>query len=168
MGTIYRKTAKGSAEIETRAMKLAPRFRQLLILVDGRRSSGELVAMVPQAGANALEALVVAGLIEAIGETHVAEPQAAYRRIEGGSRRGPGEAPPTSLESMRLEAARALTELLGPPGDALALRLERSQDAAELAQLVDAAGRAIAQARGRFVAAEFVQRFGRTGWGDLS
>ena len=36
MATIYRKTAKGVREIETRATKLAPRFRSLLILVDGK------------------------------------------------------------------------------------------------------------------------------------
>jgi WD40 repeat protein len=37
MPTIYRKTAKGQSEIETRVHRLAPRFRSLLILVDGRR-----------------------------------------------------------------------------------------------------------------------------------
>ena len=69
MATIYRKTAKGQSEIETRALKLAPRFRSLLILVDGRRSDRELTTLLPQAGDEALAALAQAGLIEAIGLT---------------------------------------------------------------------------------------------------
>ena len=48
MATIFRKTEKGQREIETRALKLAPRFRSALILVDGRRSDAELIAMMPQ------------------------------------------------------------------------------------------------------------------------
>mgnify|MGYP003549020175 CR=1 FL=1 len=44
----YRKTAKGLAEISTRANKLPPRLPTALILVDGRRSDGELSSMLPQ------------------------------------------------------------------------------------------------------------------------
>jgi hypothetical protein len=69
MATIYRKTVKGLAEVETRALKLAPRFRNLLILVDGKRSDVELRAMLPHVEPAALEALAQAGLVEAIGVT---------------------------------------------------------------------------------------------------
>lgn len=69
MPTIYRKTAKGQTEIETRAHRLAPRFRSLLILVDGRRSDADLEKLMPQAGAQALDALVEGGFIELISLT---------------------------------------------------------------------------------------------------
>lgn len=78
MATIYRKTAKGHLEVETRALKLAPRFRSMLILVDGRRSDDELRAMLPRADLAVFDALAAAGLIEAIALT--AEPRAAQQR----------------------------------------------------------------------------------------
>ena len=56
-------------EIETRATKLAPRFRSLLILVDGRRSDDELNGLVANAGEQGLQALAEGGFIEAIGMT---------------------------------------------------------------------------------------------------
>ena len=69
MPTIYRKTAKGQTEIETRAHRLAPRFRSLLILVDGRRTDVDLEKLMPQAGQQALDALVEGGFIELISLT---------------------------------------------------------------------------------------------------
>ncbi len=46
MATIYRKTAKGHSEIETRAHRLAPRLRSALIMVDGRRSDDEVRKLI--------------------------------------------------------------------------------------------------------------------------
>jgi hypothetical protein len=46
MATTHRKTAKGTAEIETRAHRLSLRLRGMLILVDGRRSDDQLRAFV--------------------------------------------------------------------------------------------------------------------------
>lgn len=69
MPTIYRKTAKGQTEIETRAHRLAPRFRSLLILVDGRRTDADLDKLMPQAGQQALDALAEGGFIELISLT---------------------------------------------------------------------------------------------------
>ena len=64
MSIIYRKTALGADEIQTRARRLAPRLRSALILVDGRRSDEELARMVPQA-AEALAQLAAEGYIDA-------------------------------------------------------------------------------------------------------
>lgn len=69
MATIYRKTDKGHREIATRALRLAPRFRQLLLLADGRRDDAELRRLVPQAGDTGLQALAEAGLVEPIAIT---------------------------------------------------------------------------------------------------
>lgn len=151
MATVYRKTRKGIAEIETRALKLAPRFRNLLILVDGRRSDDELAGLVPSAGARALEALAQGGFIEAIGET--ADPAAP---------RGAG-VPPGGADGFaqwRRDVVQALTEQAGPMGEALVLQMERARNADELRPLVVTAAQVVAQARGRSAATLFRQRFG--------
>ena len=64
MPTVYRKTTKGAAEIATRANHLAPRLRSALIVVDGKRSSAELVKLIPGSGEEALLTLLKAGYIE--------------------------------------------------------------------------------------------------------
>ncbi|HRD85230.1 MAG TPA: hypothetical protein PLF63_08655, partial [Rubrivivax sp.] len=69
MPTIYRKTAKGQTEVETRSHRLAPRFRSVLILVDGRRTDDELAKLMPHAGEGTLEALEQGGFIEPISVT---------------------------------------------------------------------------------------------------
>jgi hypothetical protein len=152
MATVYRKTRKGTLEIETRALKLAPRFRNLLILVDGRRSDAELAVLVPSAGARALEALAQGGFVEAIGET--AGPSA------------PTGMPGTSgldhatFEQWQRDVVQSLLEQAGPMGEALALQMERARDAEELRPLVVTAAQVVAQAKGRSAATLFRQRFG--------
>ena len=64
MSIVYRKTAKGQSEIETRAFRLLPRLRQALILVDGRRSDDELSQMIFAEPRATLEALLADGFIE--------------------------------------------------------------------------------------------------------
>lgn len=155
MPTIYRKTAKGQLEIETRALKLAPRFRSLLIMVDGRRSDDELVQLMPQLAPGGIEALAQSGLIEAIGV--VAEPAARAPAPAP----APAPVPPTrspNFESRRKEAVRALLDLVGPGGETTALKLERAKDDAELAALIGAAEDLILRMRGRGVADSFAQR----------
>ena len=48
MPLIYRKTAKGLSEIETRANRLPPRLRSALIVVDGKRNLAELRPLILQ------------------------------------------------------------------------------------------------------------------------
>ena len=159
MPTIYRKTAKGQLEIETRALKLAPRFRSLLIMIDGRRSDEELAQLMPQLGAGGIEALAQSGMIEAIGV--VAEPAAAAAARKPAP--APAPAPPTrspNFETRRKEAVRALLDLVGPGGETTALKLERARDDAELAALIGTAEDLIARMRGRSVADAFAQRVG--------
>lgn len=146
MATIYRKTAKGQREIETRALKLAPRFRNLLILVDGRRCDDDLAALVPNGGLEAVQALAAGGFIEAIGLVASSgagrdEPQAAFQR-------------------RRRDAVHRLIELAGPDAEPLAMEMAKAQQPGALNALLPAAGEAVAAVRGEATATEFLMRFG--------
>ena len=159
MATIYRKTGKGQHEIDTRALRLAPRFRSLLILVDGRRSDEELLQLMPSAGLEALEALSTMGFIEAIGITPQARPSTRGRTEAPAPPAAPAKAPP-GFEQRRREVVRDLTDLIGPAADTLAIRIERCVDPEQLQALVRMAAQTVATMRGRAAAEAFQQRHG--------
>ena len=69
MPLIYRKTPKGTAEIENRSHRLGMRVRSMLILVNGKRDVDDLSALVARPTESELLALAAAGYIEAVGET---------------------------------------------------------------------------------------------------
>jgi hypothetical protein len=147
MTTLFRKTARGQAEIETRVNKLPPRLRSALIIVDGRRSAEELRALLPESEA-LLAALAEQGYIEA------AEPAPTPR--------APAEAvaaPRPDSGTRRREVARALIDLVGPAGEALAIRIEAAPSREHLRQLAGLAAQTVANTRGRGQAAAFAARF---------
>jgi hypothetical protein len=160
MTTIYTKTADGQHEIETRARRLTPRARSLLILIDGKRTHEDLAALVQQLD-ETLPALLEAGLVEVV-------PGAPAR---SSTAREPAESVPASvppetarepvedLLTLRRAAVRAVNDLLGPSGESLALRLERASDAGELRAGLERAVAYIANARGGGAAAQFASRF---------
>jgi hypothetical protein len=67
--TVFDKTDKGRDEIATRATRLATRLRTLLLLVDGRRNTTELMASVGGLGLDekALVELLEGGFIQVSG-----------------------------------------------------------------------------------------------------
>jgi len=150
MAITYRKTAKGVAEIETRAHRLPPRMRSALIFVDGKRDDAELATMIQQQANETLHALAGQGFIEvlAIGP---AAPAPAPTSAAAGS------AP--DLQARRREAVRAVNDLLGPAGESAALRLERARNLDELRAALSTALQTIAAARGRQAAERFAARF---------
>lgn len=156
MPTIFRKTAKGVAEIETRAHRLAPRMRSLLILVDGRRDADDLKTLITQQAEETLQALAEQGFIEAVGETVKAAAAA------------PAAAPPEAavaarttadFETMRRAAVRALNDTLGPSGESHAVRMEKARSLQELQPLLAVAAKLVAAARGPAAAEAYAQRF---------
>jgi hypothetical protein len=155
MATTYAKTAAGQNEIETRARRISPRHRSLLILIDGKRTDAELGALVQQFD-ETLPALLEAGLIEVVATTPAkpskeppVAPEVAPAAPAGGE----------DFQTMRREAVRAVNDLLGPSGESLALRLERAADAEELRAALERAVAYIANARGGGAAAQFASRF---------
>ncbi len=167
MPTIYRKTAKGHAEMATRAHRLVPRLRQLLIVVDGQRSDDDLRRMIAQQADEALQALVDGGFIEAIS-TRTPAPAAAARPAATAPVAPTAAAPlaPAGAdartgfgEQIKRDAVRTLTDQLGPMAESLAMRIEKARDADELRPLLEQGHRYIRELRGSFAATAFADRF---------
>lgn len=153
MSTTYRKTDLGLAEIETRAMKLAPRFRQALILVDGKRNDDELRKLIPAPAEDALQALLEQGFIEMSAVTAVHVPLPATP--------APSVAPVVlTLEESRRRAARWLSQALGPYADGLNLRIEKAKTDDDLRKALLLAANLVVQQLGSGKVAEFEQHLG--------
>jgi len=65
---VYRKTAEGDIEVKERKLRLNPRIRTMLILIDGHQTESQLREEAASIGAPAdfLDQLTTAGLIERI------------------------------------------------------------------------------------------------------
>jgi len=161
MATIYRKTAKGHSEIETRAHRLSPRLRSALIMIDGRRSDDEVRKLIPQQADETLQLLAEQGFIEIIGITQDAPraPQAAARPAEAAPPPAAPAAPPRDFATTRAQAVRLFTDMVGPMSEALAMKMERARSPDELRPLVQTAQRIIGNARGGQAAADYGTRF---------
>ena len=168
MAIIYRKTAKGVAEIETRAHRLPPRMRSALILVDGKRSDAELATMIQQQATETLHALAGQGFIEvftvAAGPAAPAPVAAAPLRPAAQASASapavvPAASPAPDLPSRRREAVRAVNDLLGPAAESVAVRLERTRTVEELRAALSVAVQTVGAARGRQTAEAFAARF---------
>jgi len=164
MATIYRKTAKGHSEIETRAHRLSPRLRSALILIDGRRSDDEVRQLIPQQADETLQLLVEQAFIEIIGITQDAPrvPQPQARPVEAVPAAVPPPAapavPPRDFATTRTQAVRLFTDMVGPMAEALAMKMERTRSIDELRPLVQTAQRIIGNARGGQAAADYGTR----------
>ena len=67
---VYRKTPLGETEVKDRKLRLSPRLRTMLILIDGIQTETQLREEAAGVGAPAdfLDQLMAAGLIERIGK----------------------------------------------------------------------------------------------------
>ena len=171
MSIVYRKTAKGVAEIETRAHRLVPRQRGALILVDGKRSDDELAPLVGSDAAATLASLLGDGFIEVLATLaeraaeaapdRVAD-RASDRRSSGSSGSGGNAAAASSsraFETLRRDAVRSLNDQLGPAGETVAIDLERAKTPAELQRLLLLGVKVLRDFRGVAVADAFAARF---------
>jgi hypothetical protein len=157
MPIIYRKTAKGVSEIETRAHRLPPRLRGALIVVDGKRSDAELAAMLPQA-AEVLQALVEQGFIEAAGQAAPPPPPrpapppppAAPAAAAGGAA--------ADFDARRRKVLRLFNDLVGPAGEGMAMKIEKTRSLDELRALLPQAVNLVGMVRGRGEAQTFADQ----------
>jgi hypothetical protein len=166
MVTVYRKTAKGATEVDTRAHRLPPRLRSALILVDGKRTDADLSSLIGPTAGESLQSLAGDGFIEVISvaDTKRAAPAPAPVSAAAPAPAAPNTVAPSTTASAdvslrRREAVRAVNELLGPMGESLSMRMERAKTIDELRTLLEQALPVIAGARGRDVARAFADRF---------
>lgn len=160
MATVYRKTAKGQAEVETRVHRLLPRLRTALILVDGRRDEDELHKLIPGEPEATLKTLIDDGFIEpAAVATEKARPGAAPAGTRPADAGPKSPFNPKAFEQHRQAAVRALNDLLGPFAEAAAVKIERCKTWDELMPALEFAQRTIVNARGESAAAEFGRQF---------
>lgn len=156
-GDIYGKTSLGAQEVSNRKMKLAPRVRTMLILVDGHQPALILQEEAEKLGAPAdfFDQLLGMGLIEKIGKAISDESKAADRLAR----------PPVAAadEYTRFRAAKdfmniTVVDALGIRAFFFTLKLERAGNVADLRELVDGYGEAIAKGSGAEEARVFTER----------
>ncbi len=152
MPRTYRKTDKGVAEIETRAHRLPPRTRSLLILVDGKRDAADLAKLAPQQCDETLATLLEQGFIEATPELTARPRPAAAAAAPAPS------APGAVFEARRRAVVRALNDTIGPAAETLAIKLERSRSPAELEPLVLQAIQLVSAFHGRSAGEAFAAK----------
>lgn len=153
MASVYKKTAKGQSEIETRANRLVPRLRTALILVDGKRTDDDLRGMIAAEPDQVLATLLQDGYIEVIATTP--PPRSAPAAPEPSDE----PPPPRKLEETKRMAVRFLNEHLGPSAESLALKIERAQSATELRPHLEMAEHFLRAGRGPAVAEDFGDKF---------
>lgn len=156
MPLIYRKTAKGIAEIETRAHRLPPRLRGALIMVDGKRGTPELRALLQAQADESLLALIEQGFIEAV---QTSEPASGPAPAQAPRPSAPAMPPAAEFETLRRTAIRLLLDQTGPGGETLAVRMEKVRSLEDLRALLPAAARVIEAMRGKAAAAAYLERF---------
>ena len=160
MATIYRKTRIGQAEIETRALRLLPRLRNLLIIIDGKRDAAALQGMLGYEPAAALNELLAYGLIEPSQQRMVPTVDAV---AVAAANAAPSTQPPAldaaAFSQLRKEAVRALNDALGPAAETTAMRMEKAQTEAELQPLLERAAGMVAAVRGGAAGRAYAQRF---------
>lgn len=170
MPTIYTKSPAGQREVSSRSNAVPPRARTLLILVDGKRNDAELAALVPDFETS-VQALLKAGLI--VAAEGAPPPVSARAASVPAPTPSPAAAPVAAavavgaalpgatvdLATLRRDSARAVNDLLGPEGDALAVRIERAAEAEVLQVALERCVAYIAATRGKRAAEDFAQRY---------
>lgn len=168
MTTVYRKSAKGQHEIETRATRLVPRLRTALILIDGRRSDVDLRALVQAEPDATLLALLEAGYIEVVS-AQLSPPLAAPAGPASAAPAPPAPVAPVAASAAAMSpaafterrrlAVRHLTDQIGPAAQTAAIRIEKARNGDELRQALEHGHRVLQAARGGAAAAQFAARF---------
>lgn len=165
MSIVYRKTAKGVNEIATRALRLGPRQRSALILVDGRKTDAELAPLILADPAGTLASLLADGFIEVLATLadrppdRAAEPLADRKAAPVATASRAAATGDAAFESLRRDAVRALNDQLGPAAELVAVKIERAKSMPELQPLLVQAAKLVRSMRGGAAAEAFAARF---------
>lgn len=185
---IYAKTPKGVAEVGNRSGGLSMAVRRVLIMTDGKRSVGELQAML-----GATDTGDILAMLAELGHVQVAA-GAAAAPAAAPMNAGPNGAINTSvnapmtvpmspsgadvldvatqssrpeerlllpLDEVRRRAVRELTDRLGPLAESLAVRIEQCRNAEELRTRIRDAERLVAGMMGESAALDYMRALRR-------
>ena len=159
MNIVYRKTAKGVAEIETRAHRLLPRLRGALILVDGKRSDDELALLIAADPGATLDSLLDDGFIEVLATLADRPPAPRQATKAAAVPAAASAAGGRSIEALRREAVRYLTDQLGPGAESVAIKIERAKTMPELQPHLALGAQVLRDMRGAAAAEAFTAKF---------
>jgi len=150
---VYRKTEKGSDEVRNRTHRVAPRLRQVLIMVNGEKTAGELERELATLGdiAGFLEQLEEKGFI-----AHDMQDVLIAPHID------PATEPPASdtdydFDRLRGYLARGVLDALGPFGGDLLEQIGRVRALDDLKALIPECVRAIENSGGARRSEAFVE-----------
>lgn len=156
MGVIFVKTPKGTAEIAARGGALSLAARRVLIMVDGKRTVGDLAPLLrPGEIDGVITTLESMGFIQrAAGEAP--RPAEAQRSAEVAAP-APEERSALSMDELKHRAVRELNDRLGPDAEVMAIRIEQARTPEELRERVREAERLVSGLLGEPVAQEFLR-----------
>jgi hypothetical protein len=149
--SLYQKTRKGEEEIKNRQLKLPPKLRTMLILIDGKKSLAQLNALAAQLGAGGDYAVQLEGHGLISGGASAAPPAAA-------SPAGPADGEFERFGTARRFMNETVVNALGMRSFFFVLKLEKCGTRAELATLLEDYGKAIAKGADENEAAVLVER----------
>ena len=156
----YHKSAKGAEAIATRSAALGPKLRSMLILIDGKRATGDLVKLGQMLGdpLQLMAQLAEQGYIEPVGGASSSSSSGAAT-VHAALSSNPVPLAPAHktvpLAEAQRYAVRQLTDLLGPTAESLCLRIEATKNAQEFMAALHKAEGVLRQFGGAQMAARF-------------
>lgn len=158
---VFDKTEKGREEIATRKHQLATRLRTLLVMIDGKQSSDELLKKVSGIGLNAesLAELEKNGFIQGVADAAPAPAPAAptpppAQAPAAASSPNAGVLPPgqTQFEAIYHFYTETIKSTIGLRGYTLQLKVEKAASIQEFRQLRNPYLEAVLKAQGKEMA----------------
>lgn len=139
MSAIFAKTAKGHAEITSKAGGLTPRIRRALIFIDGKRTVDELRSLLTADDLQiTLGRLEEEGYIELAGKTAGGKPASGTTVSITAFRALPATSDPVHLQQARNFMSNTLNAFIGTLGASSLLdRIGEAQTHEELRELFD-------------------------------
>ena len=167
-GEIYRKSAKGLDEIQNRTHRLAPRLRQVLIMVNGKKALGALAAEASALGdiAQYLSELEAQGFIEntSTGSALRNDTPAGSARADVDVRiqaqAGAPGADPADFDALRSYLAKSLLDNLGSFAAEKLDNLRRCKHMWQLQGQIEGCAKAIESSAGKEKASQFLAGLG--------
>ncbi len=162
---MYRKSAKGAEAIAARLHGVAGRSRALLILVDGKRTYNDLLALATGFGDvnQMLDDLERGGFIEPVpGAAPLPNPATGARPVPSAPPTAGAQpaaaatkAGSTTLAQAKANACHKLIEALGPTADSLCLKIESTGNRADFIAAIERAYSVVREVRGKAEADAF-------------